>query len=272
MAAAETVLVTGASGFLASHIIEAFISSGYHVRGTVRSAESAEKVRRVFPNYTSQLSFFIVPNIIDNEAFDEAVKDVDGVIHTACPSTTYAENNERDIIRPCINGTINLLRSVHEHARRVRRVVITSSFAAMIDLSQGRRAGHTYSEKDWNPTTYEEAVKESTSGVEAYCAAKKLAELAAWDWVRNERPEFDLVTILPPMVYGPNINSVHISQLNSTSADLYRLMSPYSKPTDPVPENAFWSWVDVRDTAQAHLKAYKVPEASGERFFICGGN
>lgn len=88
----------------------------------------------------------------------------------------------------------------------------------MIDISQGERPGHTYTERDWNPMTYEEAVHENTSGAEAYCAAKGLAEQAAWKFMREHDLSFDLVTILPPLVYGPNVNATHISQLNSTSA------------------------------------------------------
>ncbi|KAE8162275.1 hypothetical protein BDV40DRAFT_312561 [Aspergillus tamarii] len=268
----KTILVTGASGFVAAHIIEAFISAGYHVRGTVRSEATAEKVRRTFPRYDQQLSFAIVPDIAKGDAFDEAVKGVDGIMHTACPGAIETENNERDIVQPAINGTINILNSAQKHAHQVKRIVITSSFASMIDMSKGTWPGHIYSEKDWNPMTYGQAVSEGTSSVEAYLAAKKVAERAAWDFVRDETTSFDLVTILPPMIYGPNINATHVSQLNITSADVYRLMSPDSKPSDPIPDNGFWSWVDVRDVAQAHLRAYEVPEAGGERFFICAGN
>ncbi|OOO13804.1 NAD-dependent epimerase/dehydratase [Aspergillus oryzae] len=272
MQPSKTILVTGASGFVAAHIIEAFISAGYDVRGTVRSEATAEKVRRTFPRYGEQLSFAIVPDIVKDGAFDEAVKGVDGIMHTACPGAIETDSNERDIVQPAISGTINILKSAQKHGLQVKRIVITSSFASMIDMSKGTWPGHTYSEKDWNPMTYEQAVSEGTSSVQAYLAAKKVAERAAWDFVRDENTSFDLVTILPPMIYGPNINATHVSQLNITSADIYRFMSPDSKPSDPIPDNGFWSWVDVRDVAQAHLKAYEVPEAGGERFFICAGN
>ncbi|KNG86407.1 putative NAD dependent epimerase/dehydratase [Aspergillus nomiae NRRL 13137] len=268
----KTILVTGASGFVAAHIIEAFISAGYHVRGTVRSAATAEKVKRTFPRYSEELSFAIVPDIVEDGAFDEAVKGVDGIMHTACPGAIETENNKRDIVQPAINGTINILQSARKHAPQIKRIVITSSFASMIDMSKGTWPGHVYSEKDWNPMTYEEAVSEGTTNLQAYLAAKKVAERAAWNFVRDENTSFDLVTILPPIIYGPNIIATHVSQLNVTSADLYRLMSPDSKPSGSIPDNGFWSWVDVRDVAQAHLKAYEVSEAGGERFFICAGN
>ncbi|KAE8381212.1 hypothetical protein BDV26DRAFT_289702 [Aspergillus bertholletiae] len=272
MQSPKIILVTGASGFVAAHVIEAFISAGYHVRGTVRSEATAERVKRTFPQYAQQLSFAIVPDIVEGGAFDEAVKGVDGIMHTACPGGGAAENNERDIVQPAINGTINILESAHRHAPQVKRIVITSSFASMIDMSKGAWPSHIYSEEDWNPMTYEEAVGKDTSSLQAYLAAKKVAERAAWDFVKDQNTTFDLVTLLPPMIYGPNINATHVSQLNLTSADAYRLMSPDSKPSDPIPENGFWSWVDVRDVAQAHLRAYEVPEAGGERIFVCAGN
>ncbi|KAE8415029.1 hypothetical protein BDV36DRAFT_311279 [Aspergillus pseudocaelatus] len=236
MQSPKTILVTGASGFVAAHIIEAFISAGYHIRGSVRSEATAEK----------------------DSAFDKAVKDVDRIMHTACPGAIETDNNEQDIVQPAINGTINILKSAHKHAHQVKCIVITSSFASMIDMSKGAWPGH--------------AVSEGISSVEVYFAVKKVAERAVWDFVRDENTSFDLVTILPPMIYGPNINATYVSQLNITSADVYWLMSPDAKPSDPIPDNGFWSWVDVRDVAQAHLRAYEISEAGGERFFICAGN
>jgi len=269
----ETVLITGASGFVATHVVDSFLKAGYAVRGTVRSEDTAEKVRRTFPQYADKLSFAIVPDIGAPHAFDEAAKGVRGVIHTATPFQIEVENNERDLLIPAIEGTNNLLDAVKKNAPEVQRIVITSSFAAIIDLGKGTRPGHVYSEADWNPLTYEVAAKQETPGAAAYTAAKALAERAAWDFIEREKPSFDLVTICPPMVYGPNINATtNLAKLNTSSADIYRLMSPNSKSTDPVPSNVFWSWVDVRDVAEAHLKAYQVSEASGQRFFVTGGN
>lgn len=76
---APTVLVTGASGFIATHVVNAFLRKGYNVRGTVRSEKSAAEVRQTHADYTGQLSLSIVPDIAAPHAFDEAVKGVDGV-------------------------------------------------------------------------------------------------------------------------------------------------------------------------------------------------
>lgn len=269
----QIVLVSGASGFVATHIVDAFLSAGYSVRGTVRSEETADKVRRTFPQHEAKLSFTIVSDIGKPNAFDDAVKGVDGVIHTASPAQFQVEDNERDLLHPAINGTMNILNSIQKNAPGVKRVVITSSFASMVDLSKGDWPCHIYNEADWNPMTYEEAAKKNTPGTAAYCAAKSLAERAAWSFVEHETPRFDVATICPPMVYGPNKNATaNLEKLNFSSQDIYQLMSPMSKPSDPVPENSFWCWVDVRDVAQAHLRAFELPEAGNQRFFVCKGN
>ncbi|OGE47017.1 hypothetical protein PENARI_c075G08836 [Penicillium arizonense] len=271
----QLILVTGASGFVATHIIDVFLRSGFLIRGTVRSYDKAEKVSQAFPEYVrdGRLTFTIVRDISSFNAFDEAVKDVTGIIHTATPFQMQVENNERDLLIPAIEGTKNILRSINENVPNLRRLVLISSFASIIDLSKGNRPDYVYSEKDWNPMSYQEAAKKGTSGAEAYCAAKALAEREAWDFVKRECPSWDLTTICPPMVYGPNKNATtDLAHLNTSSADIYRLMSPTSKPSDPMPANDFWAWVDVRDVADAHLKAYELPEAGGQRFFVAEGN
>ena len=78
----------------------------------------------------------------------------------------------------------------------MKRVVVTSSFAAIIDGSKGMRSGYTYSEKDWNPITEEQAYQTAPGG---YRASKTFAEKAAWDFVEKEKPNFTLATVGSPI-------------------------------------------------------------------------
>lgn len=78
----QTVLVTGGSGFVAAHVLNAFLDRGYNVRTTVRSQSSVDKVKKSHGHYGDQLSFAIVPDVQTPGAFDEAVKGVQGV--SAC--------------------------------------------------------------------------------------------------------------------------------------------------------------------------------------------
>ena len=75
----KTVLITGGSGFVAAHVLNAFLSRGYNVKTTVRSESSAEKIKKSHAEYISQLSFAIVADVATPGGHDEAVKGVDGV-------------------------------------------------------------------------------------------------------------------------------------------------------------------------------------------------
>ena len=231
----QLILLTGASGFVAAHVLNSLLQHGYSVRGTVRSEATADKVRKTHSHLLkgdeSRLSFSIVPDVASPGAFDDAVKGVDGVIHTASPFVMQVEDNERDLLDPAIKGTTQILIAVQKYAPQVKRIVITSSFAAIVDPSQGTRPGYTYSEKDWNPVTYEQA--KSGDGATAYCASKTFAERAAWEFVEKNKPNFDVATICPPMIYGPLDHDANLEHLNTSSADIYRLMN--GSQTEPGP-------------------------------------
>jgi nucleoside-diphosphate-sugar epimerase len=129
---------------------------------------------------------------------------------------------------------------------------------------------HTYSEKDWNPITQEEALKDPSNG---YRASKTFAEKAAWDFVANEKPGFDLVTMNPPMVFGPVVH--HLNALDSLNTSNERIRDyiqgkvkgEKELPTTPIP-----IWIDVRDLALAHVKAIETSSAGGKRFFVVSSN
>ena len=112
-------------------------------------------------------------------------------------------DNEKDLLIPAIKGTTEILKSVQKNNPAVKRVVITSSFSSIWNGAKGDWPEHTYSEADWNPVTYEEAKDPSMDGGSVYSASKVFAERAAWDFVKEQKPNFSLVTICPPMLYGP---------------------------------------------------------------------
>ena len=146
-------------------------------------------------------------------------------------------------------------------------MVITSSLASMLDLKKGLWPGHTYTEQDWNPETYEGAAAGDI--VTAYTASKSLAERAAWDFVEQKKPNFSITTIAPPLVWGPIAHKVtSMASLPTTPTYFYNLMN--GSLTQP-PQTAFWAFIDVRDLALAHLKGFEVLGAAGERFLPSGG-
>jgi nucleoside-diphosphate-sugar epimerase len=137
----------------------------------------------------------------------------------------------------------------------------------MFNYSDPHAIGHTYSEKDWNPVTMEIA---TTSPRHGYLASKTFAEKAAWTFCEDEKPDFSIAVINPPMVFGPIIHSINSLDAINTSNRIIRDMIQ-GRITDNLPPSGIFLWVDVRDVALAHVKAMEVPEAGGKRFFLVAG-
>ena len=176
-----------------------------------------------------------------------------------------------EFLEPAVKGTLEVLKSVKAHAPTVTRVVITSSCAAVVDFAANPTASpkKVYTEEDWNPVTWEGALAGPQNT--GYQASKKYAEKAAWDFLEKEKPNFDLVTLTPPMVYGPLRHSIDsVKQLNESNGRIYNLFINTTKDA-PLPPNGMHVYTDVREIALAHIKAVTVPEASNKRFVICAG-
>jgi nucleoside-diphosphate-sugar epimerase len=262
------VLLTGGSGFIAAHCVDYLLQRGHDVVITVRSDEKGQKILNNHPGTpSSKLSYVIVKNIAEEDAFDEAVKSeppFEAVLHTASPFHFNVTDPKKDLLDPAIIGTTGILRAVKKSAPSVKRVVITSSFAAILNASQHEK---TYSEKNWNPITWEEAVQNPAN---AYRASKTFAEKAAWEFVEKEKPNFDVATINPPLVLGPVVHYFNsLDAINTSNERILKMVQ--GKFKDGLPPTGVYLFVDVRDVALAHVKAMEVPAAGGQRFFAVAG-
>jgi nucleoside-diphosphate-sugar epimerase len=141
--------------------------------------------------------------------------------------------------------------------------VITSSFAAVVDINRKSPPFFTYTGKDWNPLSYAEAIDPGSSAVVAYRGSKKFAELEAWKFLESRKPKFDIVTLCPPMTFGPVVNPVHKAEdLNESNAMLWKI----AEGGKPLPVTRVPFWIDVRDLAEAHAEALLRPEAGNKRY------
>lgn len=245
---------------------------------TVRSQEKADWINKKFGNHKSKYSIEFVEDIAAAGAFDETFKkhsDVKYVIHTASPFYYTESDPENSILKPAINGTTNILKAIKAYAPSVEHVVITSSFAAILDPSHllagtGTALSDptiTYTEKSWCSLTYKQAA-ESLGGV-TYIGSKKLAEESFWKFIKEEDVKFSGTTINPPYVFGPVLQQIkNVDALNTSSKILYKLLR--SGPED-VPNNSALLQVDVRDVALAHVLAIEKKEAVGQRWFVTPG-
>jgi dihydroflavonol-4-reductase len=248
-----TVLVTGASGFIAMHCILKLLQKNYKVRGTLRSQEREAGLRKTFEKHTSvddRLEFFTA-NLTSNDGWGDAVKGCQYILHVASPFPSQPPKHEDDLIQPAREGTLHVLKAAS--SANVKRVVMTSSLAA-VEAGHEYDASKVFNEDDWSRTDRD---------IGAYEKSKTLAEQDAWDFVRGLESDnaLELSVINPGMVLGPILDE-HFS----TSGELIRKLMRRDYPGCP---DLGWPVVDVRDVADAHLAAMTTPEAAGMRF-CCG--
>lgn len=130
--AEPTVLVTGASGYIASYIVRDLLAAGYRVRGTVRSNQTAELSHlRQLPGAPERLEL-VRADLLTPGAFDGPVAGCDAVLHTASPYKRDVRDPQRDLVEPALAGTRNVLQAA-ANSPGVKRVVLTSSMAAITD-------------------------------------------------------------------------------------------------------------------------------------------
>ncbi|KAJ9193157.1 hypothetical protein DTO021D3_3813 [Paecilomyces variotii] len=261
------VLLTGGSGYIAAHVIQVLLDHGFDTVVTVRSEEKGKRILDNHPNVPKEkLSYVIVEDVAKEGAFDQAVKSdppFDYVLHTASPFHFNVQDPEKDFLNPAIKGTTGILKAIKAYAPTVKRVVVTSSFAAIVNPQQHPKV---YNETFWNPITWEEGLQPSN----VYRASKTFAEKAAWEFVEKEKPNFDLATINPPLVFGPIVHYLNsLDAVNTSNARVRDLIQGKSK--EKLPPTGTFLWVDVRDVALAHVRAIEVAEAGGQRFFVVAG-
>ena len=246
------VCVTGAAGYLGSHVVKLLLERGYRVRAVVRDPTLEKNVAHLRglvaePRYPLAL---MAGDLLKPGSYNDAVAGCDAVLHMASMVRLAAADPQREIVDPAVQGTRNVLEAVRR-AGTVERVVVTSSVAAVVDETFPDRL-HT--EAHWNES--------ATLAESPYPLAKTLAEKEAWAF-RERLPEaerFELVTMCPVWVQGPLLARHHFRSSPATLRDLMRGKMPL------VPRFCF-NIVDVRDVALAHVGALE-REASG-RYLLC---
>ena len=246
------VLVTGATGFIAGHVILQLLNAGHEVRGTARSAGSAARLNETLSQYAGRsiVIELVAANLERDDGWAEAVAGMDFVQHVASPFPSGVPKDPNDLIRPATDGALRVLKA--SRAAGVKRVVMTSSMAA-IAYGWGENRPAVLTEEHWsNPDN----LKDNT----AYTRSKTIAERAAWDYVNGEGKGLELAVINPAAVLGPVMSG-------DLSASLELLTMPLSGKIPAVPRIGF-GIVDVRDVAAAQVAAMTVPGAAGERFLV----
>ena len=244
------VLVTGGSGFVASHCILQLLAAGHDVKTTVRNLSREADVRALVKEQGSRLSF-VAADLESDAGWADAVAGCEFVLHVASPFPAGAPKHEDELIVPAREGALRVLRAARDAG--VRRVVLTSSFAAIGYGHKPRTAPFT--EADWSDPAGDDTT--------AYAKSKTLAERAAWDFIAREGGGLELSVVNPVGIFGPVLGPDI-----STSILIVQRMMDGDLPGMP---KLLFGVVDVRDVADLHLRAMTNPAAKGERFLAVAG-
>ncbi|WCJ18559.1 NAD(P)-binding Rossmann-fold superfamily protein [Euphorbia peplus] len=246
----RVVCVTGGSGYIASWLVKLLLSHGYAVNATVRDLNDENKTQHLLAleGAKEKLKLFKA-ELVEDGSFDAAIDGCEGVFHTACP-LYHINDAQSELIDPAVKGTINVLKSCSKF-KSVKRVIITSSMASVM-----------YNGK---PLTSDVVIDETWFSDPAFCQtiqplyllAKTLAEEAAWKYAKENG--IDIVTLHPGFVIGPYLQPT----INVTVALMLKYLKGETFP------NQIYRFVDVRDVADAHIKALEKSSANG-RYCLVG--
>ncbi|OBT66250.1 hypothetical protein VE03_04340 [Pseudogymnoascus sp. 23342-1-I1] len=263
------VLVTGSNGYIGSHIADQVLRAGYHVRGTVRDASKVEWTTKLFAERhgAGKYSAVVVPDMAVEGAFDEAVKGVQGIIHSA--SVISFSPDPAAVIPQTILGVTTLLRSA-ARTPSVKSFVLTSSSVAVANPTPDNSPSSITTDA-WNDAAIAEAWSVTSppfpdsAPTAVYSASKAESEKALWDFVEKEKPSFRVNAILPDANFGAVLNTeVHMSTggwirgVFAGSVDFVKLLLPA------------W-YINVADTARLHVAALLDTKVKNERIFGFAG-
>jgi nucleoside-diphosphate-sugar epimerase len=245
-----TVLVTGGTGFVGGWCVAELLRRGHDVRTTVRDVAREPAVRatveRAGVDAGDRLTV-VAADLGSDAGWPDAVAGCSHVLHVASPFPPEQPKDPDELIVPAREGALRVIEA--SLAAGVQRVVMTSSVAA---VRHGRPAAEDrpYDEEDW------------TDGNDTrrtpYVRSKTLAERAAWDHVRAAGAEDRLATVQPGAIIGPVLNDDHSFSLQAVQ----RLLDG---DMPAIPRLGF-TFVDVRDVADLHIRAMTDPAAGGQRF------
>lgn len=248
----QKVLVTGASGYIASWVVKHLLDRGYDVHGTVRSLNNQEKVSHLLQlaqESKGTLRLFEADLLVP-DSFDKAMEDCEMVIHMASPFfVAGVKDPVKQLIEPAKEGTRNVLETATRNSS-VKKVVLTSSVAAILgdSVEAENLPNRTYTDQHWNSS--------STATHRPYSYSKTVAEQTAWE-IADSQSQWDLVTVNPGFVFGPSLSK----RVDSTSVGFVMDMAK-GKFLFALPE-MYSSIVDVRDVSLLHVLAMESPKASG---------
>ncbi|KAL6950832.1 hypothetical protein ACO0QE_000114 [Hanseniaspora vineae] len=259
------VFVTGATGYIAQHIIKQLLDSKrYMVVGSIRSEEKAKRLAKLF-ECSQDLSFEVVQDFRKPNAFHDVFQrcgpQIEYVMHTATSVDLSCGDLEEGIIEPAINGTDNILAATSSFAPNVKKFIYTSSYGAMRSPEEDKDNMRIIDESSWNSLTMEEATQD---GKTAYHYAKAQAEKLVWQWQKDWNNKLEVVVICPTFTFGPQCFDAYVGKTLNASCEPINLLV-HGAPVNNAIKGYF---ADVRDVARAHVESLTNDNLNSKRLLI----
>ncbi|KAK6384902.1 hypothetical protein LTS17_002465 [Exophiala oligosperma] len=253
------VLLTGANGFLATHILSQLVDSGYEVTGTVRTESKAEDVFLAHPSFKSKVKLVVIPDLSAAGAYDVVFKETqfDYIVHTASPVPDGSGKDfDQDFLVPAVQGNLELLHAARKYSKDLKHFCFTGSIVSVADVSKPF-SGKVLTANDWNEVDPDVA-RQAQHGHVSYMYAKTLAEKALWKFVEDEKPQFTVSVISAPLIIGPPLQRLdeHAFGKGRTNMSSDLFYNTFLKPGTETSGNPLFStYIDVRDLATLHVRA-----------------
>jgi len=250
----DLVVVTGASGYIGSHIVANLLSKGRNVRATVRDINDPERTEHLsnLPIGKNGSLEIVEMDLLDGDSVNTAISGCKDVIHTAAAVIIKSKNPQKDIVDPSVIGTKNVLLAIEKN-REIENFIHTSSTAAIRP-------------KKWEDgviLTTETFAEDATLEANPYGLAKYSAEMLVRKWHKNLKSGPRMLTIHPCMVFGPPMSRRHLHGSLSILMMLVKRKLPILLPMQI-------SIVDVRDVAEIHVKALSMGKNRGRYLVVAG--
>ncbi|KAI8317685.1 Aldehyde reductase 2 [Colletotrichum sp. SAR11_240] len=266
------VVVTGANGYIASHIADQFIQAGYIVRGTVRNPKKSAWLVPHFEKAYGKGKFelHIVPDMQADGAYDEAVKGAAAFVHTA--TVIDFNGDPAEVIGGAVKCGMVAIEAAYNEPN-MKRFILTSSASTLMPLKKENffaLKGQTVDETTYGHDAKELAWAPPPWGIEhggaIYGASKMEQEQSIWKYYKDNasrRPDIVVNSIVPDFNFGRSIDPVNAGGTSSFGlvTDLFEGKSL----------GELWHlphyFVDVQDDAALHLAAAILPDVKAERIF-----
>ena len=246
------VAVTGASGYIGSHVVISLLTRGYNVRACITDPDNPDKTEHLLAlnnaDYSGNVELHTA-NLLDNGSYDRPFADCSAILHVGTAMGYGGANDPRQVYEGAVNGTSNVLASVRK-AGTVKRFIYTSSFAA---IGHPAPPGYVYTENDWasddrdnDPDWNLDNLEEK--GETGYAMAKVETEHMV-NRIAEEDGRFESISVCPIVVLGPLLSKVH-ELIGSWQWFLGRMLA--GKPCQRGWQ-ALWNIVDVRDVAESQV-------------------